>query len=102
MTDLKALYERDFAAWAEQQAAALRMMARTGSNQLLDWDNLVEEIESLGTSQRSALGSHIMRISQHLVKLECSSAVEPRAAAGREARRGKSEFEGGIGPLRRG
>src|SRR5437764_13443450 len=78
MTDLKTLYERDFAAWAHQQAEALRAAARTGSNQLLDWGNLAEEIESLGTSQRSALTSHIMRIIQHLVKLEYSPAVEPR------------------------
>jgi hypothetical protein len=32
----------------------------------------------LGASQRSALGSHVMRIIQHLVKLEYSPAVEPR------------------------
>lgn len=78
MTDLKTLYEHDFVAWAQQQAEALRAAALGGSNQLLDWENLAEEIESLGTSQRSALASHIMRIIQHLVKLEYSSAVEPR------------------------
>jgi hypothetical protein len=78
MTDLKTLYEHDFAAWAEQQAEALRAIARGGSNQLLDWEHLAEEIESLGTSQRSALASYIMRIVQHLVKLDYSSAVEPR------------------------
>ena len=79
MTDLKTLYEHDFAAWAEKQAEALRATARGGSNQLLDWENLAEEIESLGTSQRSALASHIMRIIQHLVKLEHSPAAEPRS-----------------------
>jgi hypothetical protein len=78
MTDVKTLYEHDFAAWARQQAEALRAAARGGSNQLLDWENLAEEIEGLGTSQRSALASHIMRIIQHLVKLEYSPAVEPR------------------------
>jgi Domain of unknown function DUF29 len=78
MIDLKTLYEDDFAAWAQQQAEALRAAARGSSNQLLDWKNLAEEIESLGTSQRLALASHIMRIVQHLVKLEYSAAVEPR------------------------
>src|ERR1700730_1312182 len=78
MTNLKTLYEHDFAAWAQQQAEALRATARGGSNQLLDLENLAEEIESLGISQRSALASHIMRIIQHLVKLEYSPAVEPR------------------------
>ncbi|HMD63981.1 MAG TPA: DUF29 domain-containing protein [Stellaceae bacterium] len=78
MTDPKSLYEHDFAAWAHQQAEALRAAARGGSNQLLDWENLAEEIESLGTAQRSALDSYIMRIIQHLVKLEYSPAAEPR------------------------
>jgi len=78
MTDPKTLYEHDFAAWAHLQAEALRTAARGGSNQLLDWENLAEEIESLGTSQRSALASYVMRIIQHLVKLDYSPAVEPR------------------------
>jgi Domain of unknown function DUF29 len=77
MTDLKTLYERDFAAWSQQQAEALRAAAR-GSNQPLDWENLAEEIEDLGRSQRSALRSQIMRIIQHLVKLEYSPSIEPR------------------------
>jgi hypothetical protein len=78
MAEPKTLYERDFAAWSRQQAEALRAAARTGSNQLLDWENLAEEIEDLGASQRSAVGSYIMRIIQHFVKLEYSPAVEPR------------------------
>ena len=78
MTDLKTLYERDFAAWSQQQAEALRAAARGGSNQPLDWENLAEEIEDLGRSQCSALRSQIMRIIQHLVKLEYSPSVEPR------------------------
>ena len=79
MADLKQLYGQDFVAWSKQQAEALRAAARTGSNQLLDWENLAEEIEDLGTSQRSALGSLIMRIVQHLVKLEYSPSIEPRS-----------------------
>ena len=78
MTNVKTLYDADFFAWSKLQAEALRAAARTGSNQELDWENIAEEIESLGTSQRSAVGSHIMRIIQHLVKLEYSPAVEPR------------------------
>jgi hypothetical protein len=79
MTASKTLYEEDTVAWAEQQAAALRAAARDGSNQALDWENLAEEIEGLGASQRSALAGHVMRIIQHLVKLEYCSAVEPRS-----------------------
>ena len=82
MTDLKTLYEDDFAAWAQQQAEALRAAGRGSSNQLLDWENLAEEIESLGTSQRSALASHIMRIIQYLVKLEYPPRIPPRSSRG--------------------
>ncbi len=78
MNDLKTLYDEDFAAWSKQQADAVRAAARTGSNQLLDWENLAEEIEGLGISQKSALGSQIKRIIRHLLKLEHSPARNPQ------------------------
>jgi hypothetical protein len=78
MTDLKMLYEEDTAAWSEQQAAALRAAGRGGSNHALDWENLAEEIESLGKSLRLGLRSQIARIIQHTVKLEHSPAIDPR------------------------
>ena len=72
------LYDKDFVAWSRQQVDALRVAARSGSNQLLDWENLAEEIEGLGISQKSALGSQIRRIIHHLLKLEHSTARNPR------------------------
>lgn len=78
MVDPRTLYDTDFASWSEQQAEALRAAARSGSNQLLDLENLAEEIEGLGISQRSALGSQIRRIIHHLMKLQYSRASEPR------------------------
>jgi len=78
MTDLNTLYDGDFVAWSKQQADALRNAAHGGSNQLFDWMNLAEEIEGLGISQRSALGSQIRRIIHRLLKLEHSPASEPR------------------------
>jgi hypothetical protein len=72
------LYDEDFVAWSQQQVDALRVAARSGSNQLLDWENLAEEIEGLGISQKSALGSQIKRIIHHLLKLEYSPARNPQ------------------------
>jgi hypothetical protein len=72
------LYEEDFVAWSQQQVDALRVAARSFSNQLLDWENLAEEIEGLGISQKSALGSQIKRIIRHLLKLQHSPARNPR------------------------
>lgn len=78
MTEPKTLYEMDFVAWSKQQAEALRAGARTGSNLRLDWQNLAEEVETLGASERRALHSQIQRIIRHLLKLEHSPAEEPR------------------------
>ena len=78
MSDAKTLYDEDFLAWSIQQAEVLRGAARTGSNQHLDWENLAEEIESLGISQRSELKSQLRRVIEHLLRLEYSPAREPR------------------------
>jgi hypothetical protein len=96
MTDPKRLYGEDFALWAKEQAEALRAAARGGANQALDWENLAEEIEDLARSQRSALASHIMRIIQHLVKLEYSPAVEPRNGWRRTIRLARMQAEGRL------
>ncbi len=79
MTDAKSIYDRDFVAWTEQQATALREAARTGTNLDLDWENLAEEIESLGRSDRRELHSQIYRIIRHLLKLQFSSATDSRS-----------------------
>ena len=62
------LYERDFHAWCEAQAALLRERFTPGANDGLDYANLAEEIESLGRSQRRALRSHMVILLHHLLK----------------------------------
>jgi hypothetical protein len=76
--DVKRLHDQDFLAWSKEQAEALRTAANAGSNLALDWENLAEEIEDLGTSQQSALHRQIRRIIQHFLKLEYSPADDPR------------------------
>ena len=72
------LYQRDFVRWTEQQSTALRDVARSSTNLPLDWENIAEEIESLGRSQRHELRSRIAVILEHLLKLERSPASDPR------------------------
>jgi hypothetical protein len=60
----KAAYDTDFYAWTQAQAAHLRAKEWPA----LDVDNLAEEIESLGASDRRALRSHLLRLTQHLLK----------------------------------
>lgn len=71
------LYDQDFFLWTQHQAAALRRAK--DSNLSLDWENLAEEIESLGKSDRRELTSQLRRILRHLFKLEASPAPRPRA-----------------------
>ena len=78
MTDTRGLYDVDFVAWTEQQAEALRAAAHGGTNQPLDWENLAEEIESLGKSDRREQRSQIYRVIRHLAKLQFSQATDPR------------------------
>jgi hypothetical protein len=79
MADPAQLYDKDFYAWTQQQAEALRDAAAAGANLPLDWENLAEEMESLGRSERRELRSRLIRIVRHLLKLEHSPASEPRS-----------------------
>lgn len=60
----QSLYETDFHAWASGQAQA---MAR-GEHDALDIVNLIDEVESVGRSQRAAIESHLTVLIIHLLK----------------------------------
>lgn len=60
----KPLYERDVFAWTQAQAEAL---SRRSLNEI-DWDNLIEEVLSLGRAQRSELTSRLSVLLCHLMK----------------------------------
>lgn len=72
------LYEEDFLLWTTEQAKLLREAAERGVNFPLDWENLAEEVESLGKSQRQELRNRLTTIIEHLLKLEHSDRAEPR------------------------
>ena len=63
-TSAPCLYEVDFHSWAKRQARAIR----EGRVAELDWDNLAEEIESLGRNDKRALESHLEVLIAHLLK----------------------------------
>jgi hypothetical protein len=71
------LYETDFAAWSAEQARAIRDAGRRGVNEPIDWENVAEEIENLGRSERRELVNRIGTVIEHLLKLEVSPAAEP-------------------------
>jgi Domain of unknown function DUF29 len=71
-------YESDFLHWAQEQASLLREAARQRINYPLDWDNLAEEIEGLGRSERRELRNRLDTVIEHLLKLQHARALEPR------------------------
>jgi hypothetical protein len=58
------LYAADFYLWTQQQAGLLR----TGKWQELDYENLAEEIASVGRSEKRELGHRLEVLLTHLLK----------------------------------
>ncbi len=93
MAGASSLYDEDFVLWSKEQAEALRAAARGGSNEPLDFENLAEEIEDLGKSTRRELMSRLLVVLEHLLKLEHSTATEPRAGWEETIERERSNIE---------
>jgi hypothetical protein len=58
------LYEEDAYGWAMFQAALIRERQA----EFLDWDNIAEEIESMGRSEWKSLRSNLMQVILHMMK----------------------------------
>lgn len=64
------LYDTDVVEWSERQAQLLRgLAARQPSNELPDWDNIIEELESVGRSQVHSVESLLLRALLHDLKV---------------------------------
>ena len=63
-TSLKTLYDIDFALWIEDTVNQLK--SRNIEN--LDWDNLIEEIESLGKRDKRELESRLTTLFEDALK----------------------------------
>ena len=72
------LYDRDFYTWAVQQAAALRRRDFSA----VDWENVIEEIETLARTEERSLKSQYARVMEHLLKLQYRGDEETEPVAG--------------------
>jgi hypothetical protein len=63
-------YDADFSAWVTEQAALLRRLARGErvNSADLDWHDIAEELEAVGSSERRELRGRMVRLLQHLLK----------------------------------
>ena len=70
-------YETDFYGWTQEQAAKLRALLNERANLDLDFENIAEEIDGLGGSNKREVVSRLTTILVHLLKIAYSPAYEP-------------------------
>lgn len=68
-SDRQTLYETDYLQWIESTAEKLR--SQDYGN--VDWENLIEEIEDMGRSERRSLESNLIVVLLHLLKWQYQS-----------------------------
>jgi len=68
------LYDSDFNLWVEEMAIALK----TRDIETMDWNNLLEEIEDMGKSEKRSLESYLERLVEHILKLKYWRATPRR------------------------
>ncbi|MEA5514149.1 DUF29 domain-containing protein [Nodularia sp. UHCC 0506] len=61
------LYDQDYYLWVRTTINQLR----TGQFAAVDLDNLLEELENMGRSQKRAIKSLLIKLLEHLLKLKC-------------------------------
>jgi hypothetical protein len=69
------LYDQDFLAWTEQQAALLR----AGRLDQLDLDNLAEELDTMGRSEWGELENRLEVLLMHMLKWDYQPARRSRS-----------------------
>jgi len=69
------LHDKDFHAWAIEQANLLK----AGKLGEIDLDNLIEEIESMGASERNQLQNRLKVLIGHLLKWQFQPAYRSRS-----------------------
>lgn len=60
-------YQTDYYGWTVEQAELLK----TGNWQKIDVENLIEEVESMGRSEKRSLESRLIVLITHLLKWQC-------------------------------
>ena len=90
---MSGLYDEDIVLWSERQADLLRRVASGESvNDQVDWPNIIDEVETVGRSERNALRSHVAVVLEHLIKLSASPAADPRKGWRTSVRRARIDI----------
>ena len=73
--ELKDLYEKDFYAWTQETAKALREQDFSR----IDMEHLIEEIESVGASEKRELESRLEVLLLHLLKWQIQPSLRGKS-----------------------
>jgi hypothetical protein len=74
LKSIKELHDHDFNLWVEETKKAIQN--RDFEN--MDWDNLLDEIDDVGKSEKRSLESYLERLIAHILKLQYWSAEKER------------------------
>jgi hypothetical protein len=74
LNNISELYDRDFNLWVEATKNAIQN--RDFEN--MDWDNLFDEIDDMGKSEKRSLESYLERLIAHILKLQYWEAEKER------------------------
>lgn len=72
---MTSLYDTDFYAWTQQQATLLRAEEFAE----VDWNHLIEEIETLGRSERNEVRNRLIVLIMHLLKWQYQPELQSRS-----------------------
>ncbi|PWC55620.1 DUF29 domain-containing protein [Azospirillum sp. TSO22-1] len=82
MSRSSAAYDEDFYAWTQDQAREIRRAGAERNNAPIDWENVAEEIECMGRSQRSEIWSRLIVLEIHLLKWLYCPELRDRCSRG--------------------
>lgn len=75
-SNLKQLHDRDFNLWVE----GIKKAIQNRDFENMDWDNLLDEIDDMGKSEKRSLDSYMQRLIEHILKLKFWNAERERCA----------------------
>ena len=96
------LYDTDVVLWSERQAELLRRVAAGERiNDQVDWENVVEEIESVGRNELREVESLLVQALAHMLKAEAWPLSRDAAHWHAEARRFRGDAAARFTPAMR-
>ena len=91
-------YDDDILLWSEHQAELLRRMAAGERvNDQVYWENVAEEIESVGRTERRACESHLVQALLHDLKAEAWPLASDVAREARQRGEARAAFSPSMG-----